>query len=373
MPSNSFGDIFTITTWGESHGDAIGVVIDGCPPNIIILEDEINIELQKRRPGKSSFTSPRNEPDKVKILSGIFNNSSTGAPISLLIENKDKDSTSYDKIKDLYRPSHSNFTYKEKYGHFDYRGAGRASARETAARVAAGYIAKKILKSQDIDILAFVNSIGNIDINLDTDLDTDLYLDKNKHFEKLKTQKYKSSIFCPDAASEKQMLTLLQKVKNEKDSIGGTVKLITTYLPTGLGDPIYEKLSANLAKAFLSIPGCVGIEIGNGFNSCKLKGSKNNDLFELTCDKIRTKTNNSGGIQAGITNGMPLNITLAFKPTPTIEKEQKTINIQKKEKTLKISNFRHDICIAIRACSVVEAMASIVLLNALLKNRQLTK
>jgi len=361
MPSNSFGDFFRITTWGESHGEAIGVIIDGCPPNIEISEDEINLELEKRSPGKNPFTSSRKEEDRARILSGTLNNVTTAAPISILIENTDKDSSSYDEIKELYRPSHANFTYLQKYGLFDHRGGGRASARETAARVAAGALAKKILKKNGIELVAFVNSIGSIDINLDTTLS----------FEEIKKLKHQSSLFCPDPSAEKEMLLLLSQIKKEKDSIGSSVKLVSTNLPIGLGDPIYEKLSSNLAKAFLTIPACVGMEIGQGFKSCKLKGSENNDKFDVKEGKVFLKTNNSGGILAGISTGNPLDITIGFKPTPTIEKPQDTISVHGKKQVLEIKNFRHDICLAIRGCAVVEAMGAIVLLNALLQRNLL--
>lgn len=359
MSSNSFGDLFRITTWGESHGKAIGVVIDGCPPNIEISEEEINEELRRRRPGKNLFTSPRKEDDSAKILSGTFNNLTTAAPISIIIENKDCASASYDEIKELYRPSHANFTYLQKYGIFDHRGGGRASARETAARVASGAIAKKILKAHGIEVLAFVNSIGNIDINLD----------KSLSFEEIKNLKEQSSIFCPDLLAEKQMLIFLKKIKEEKDSIGSSVKLISKNLPSGLGDPIFEKLSCNLAKAFLSIPACVGMEIGQGFKSSRQKGSENNDQFEMKEGKVSLKTNNCGGILAGISTGSSLDITVGFKPTPTIERPQETLSLSGEKKILEMKNFRHDICLGIRGCAVVESMAAIVLVNALLHQK----
>lgn len=361
MSSNSFGDIFRITTWGESCGQAIGVVIDGCPSKVKITEKEINLELEKRRPGKSLFASSRKEEDKAKILSGVFNHFTTAAPISILIQNKDTSLSSYEEIKDLLRPSHANYTYTQKYGIFDYRGGGRASARETAARVAAGAIAKKILKSYHIEILAYVDSIGDISVNFD-----EFSLDE------IKKLKGKSPLFCPDKAAEKKMLRLLNQIKKEKDSIGGKVKLITSVLPTGLGDPTYEKLSANLAKALFSIPGCVAFEIGKGFSACKSRGSENNDLFEKKEGKICTKTNNCGGILAGISTGMPLDITIGFKPTPTIEKKQETINFKGEKKSFELKNFRHDICVAPRACAVVEAMVAIVLLNAILRDERLS-
>lgn len=359
MPSNSFGDLFKITTFGESHGEAVGVVIDGCLPNIEISETEINEELQKRRPGKSLFTSFRQEEDLAKILSGTFNSLSTGAPICIIIENKDTDSSSYEEIKDLYRPSHANFTYLQKYKIFDHRGSGRASARETVGRVAAGAIAKKILKAHGIEVLAFVSSVGDIDISLDPSLS----------FDEIKNLKEQSSIYCPDPLAEEKMHNLLTKIKEEKDSIGSSVKLVSKNLPAGLGDPIFEKLSCNLAKAFLSIPACAGMEIGQGFKSCRQKGSQHNDQFEVKDGKVSLKTNNCGGILAGISTGTSLDITIGFKPTPTIERPQETLSLSGEKKILKIKNFRHDICLAIRGCAVVESMAAIVLVNALLHQK----
>lgn len=356
MASNSFGKYFKITTWGESHGPAIGVVIDGCPPGLELSENDINEELSKRSPGKLPYTSPRKEEDKVKILSGTFEGKTTGTPISILIENKSKDSSPYEKIKDIYRPSHANFTYLKKYGIFDYRGNGRASARETATRVAGGAIAKKLLKKHNIEVLAYISSIGNIETNLD----------KKISFEKLKTIKNNSSIYCPDKIAEKEMLSLLKNIKEKQDSIGGCVKLTTSFLPVGLGNPVYEKLSANMAKAMLTIPGAIAFEIGSGFNATKMKGSQNNDPFILNNNKIETATNNCGGILGGISTGMPLNMKIGFKPTPTIGLPQKTLNIKNEERILNLPpNSKHDTCIAIRATSIVEAMAAIVLVNYL--------
>ena len=356
MASNTFGNIFKITTWGESHGKAIGVIIDGCPAKIQITEDEIQKELEKRRPGKLLFTSPRKEKDHVEIISGVYKNKTTGAPISIIIKNQDIDPSSYDEIKDLYRPSHANFVYLQKYKIYDHRGGGRASARETAARVAAGVLAKKILKKHNIEVLAFVNSIGNIKANI-----------KSLDIDSLKKKISKSAIYCPDKNAEEKMISLLKKIKEEKDSIGGLVQLISSPLPIGLGNPIYEKLSSNLAKAMLTIPACVGFEIGQGFNASKLKGSENNDLFDVKENKIITKTNNSGGILAGISTGMPLDLKVAFKPPPSVGKSQQTINIKKEKKILKMpKNARHDTCVAIRGCKVVEAMAALVIVDAIL-------
>lgn len=360
MSSNNFGQIFKISTFGESHGKAIGVVIDGCPAGLSLTEDDIFLELKKRRPGFNSLTSPRKEEDRPIILSGIFENKTTGAPICILIENQVKNS--YEEIKDLLRPSHGNFTYLQKYGIFDYRGGGRASARETACRVAAGAIAKKILKNEKIEVLAFLKKISDVEFRLP--------LSKNPafNFQDLQKKTYKSPLFCPDKNTEKKMLLKLNEIKKENDSIGGIIEVISTPLPPGLGDPAYEKLSANLAKALFSIPACMGFEIGEGFNVASLKGSEHNDLFILKKNKVVTKTNNCGGILAGISNGMPLHLKAAFKPTPSIGRLQETLNLKNEKKMLKMPSS-HDLCLAIRACPVVEAMVAIVLADALLMNR----
>ncbi len=353
--SNSFGKVFKITTFGESHGPVIGVVIDGCPANIAISEKEIDLELQKRRPNLNELVSKRNEMDKATIVSGVFRKKTTGAPICIIIENKDVKSKNYEKIKNLLRPSHANYTYLQKYKVFDHKGASRASARETVARVAAGAIAKKILKAQRIKVIAFVKSIGEIIADV-----------KMKDLKNV----YKSKIFCPDKLAEKKMIEKLKSVQKEKDSIGSQVGFIILNMPAGFGDPIYDKLNAKLALALMSIPAAIGFEIGDGFNGSKKLGSQRNDLFVLKKGKIVTKTNNEGGIQAGISNGMPIVGSIAFKPTSTIGKDQETIDIFGNKKILKFTNDqRYDPCIAIRAVSIVEAMCSLVLVDSYLLNK----
>ncbi|HEU64815.1 MAG: Chorismate synthase [Candidatus Anoxychlamydiales bacterium] len=356
--SNSFGKIFKITTFGESHGPLIGVVIDGCPSNIEITEDEINLELKKRRPNLNEFVSKRDEEDSAKIVSGVFDGKTTGAPICILIENRDVKSKNYDKIKDILRPSHANYTYLQKYKIFDHRGGSRASARETASRVAAGAIAKKILKNKGIQIFSYVKSIGDIlaDVKMDD-------------FENI----YKSKIFCPDKIAEKKMIEKLKNIQKEKDSIGGVVEFVILNVFDSLGDPIYDKLNAKLASALMSIPAAIGFEIGDGFDGSKKLGSIRNDLFDFENSKIVTKTNNEGGIQAGISNSMPIVGRVAFKPTPTIGKNQETIDIYGNKKKLKFSNDnRYDPCIAIRAVSVIEAMCSLVIVDSFLLHKTAT-
>lgn len=356
MASNFFGQIFRITTFGESHGPAIGVVIDGCPAGLSISSEEIDHALSLRSPGKSPFTSPRQESDQVQILSGILDGCTTGAPIALLIPNSDVDSSSYETTQHLYRPGHANFTYLQKYGIFDERGSGRASGRETAARVAAGAIAKKLLKHFQIEAVAYISEIGGIAIPA-----------QNLRF--LRKRVEKSPIFCPDASAEKKMIKKIQDIQKEKDSIGGIVTCIA-HIPAGLGDPVYGKLSATLASAMLSIPAAKGFEIGSGFAAARMKGSEHNDPFIVKNGRIQPETNHAGGLLGGISTGDPLICRVAFKPTSSIKQEQKTVDKRGKKAILKIPDTaRHDPCIAIRAVLVVEAMAAICIADALLQNQ----
>lgn len=360
MASNSFGQIFRMTTFGESHGPMVGVVIDGCPAGLLISAEEINEQLQLRRPGRSPYTSARKETDKAEIVSGIFEGQTTGAPITILIANQDADSSPYEAIKDLYRPGHANFTYLQKYGIFDYRGGGRASARETAARVAAGAIAKKLLCSFQIDCTAFIYAIGDIQID-----PPDLF-----DLQNLRQKTHLSPIFCPDERAAIKMIDSLQKIKEENDSLGGIVACIA-HVPCGLGDPIYSKLEAQLGFAMLSIPASKGFEIGAGFASALKKGSENNDLFESD-DKgnISTTTHFSGGTLGGISTGSPLFFRTAFKPTSSIKRAQQTVNIKGGKAIFQLTpEARHDPCVAIRAVPVVEAMTAIVLADAVLINQ----
>lgn len=360
MGSNSFGTIFKITTWGESHGKAIGVVIDGCPAGLELSEEDVQVELTKRVPGKNPQTSPRAEKDIAEILSGVFEGKTTGAPISIIIFNRDTDSSKYEPIKDLLRPGHANFTYLEKYGIFDYRGGGRSSARETACRVAAGAVAQKLLRHYGIKSVAFIKEVGGISAK-DLDL-TDL--------DRLKEKVLQSPIFCPDDLAAIAIMKKIEEVKKEGDSLGGIIEFVVDSLPVGLGDPIYEKLEANLAKAMLSIPAAKGFEIGSGFQAARMKGSEHNDAFTTDQGKIVTKTNFAGGTLGGISTGMPLIIRVAFKPTSSIMQSQQTLNIKKEAKEFNIpEGSRHDPCVTLRAVPIVEAMGAIVLIDALLMNR----
>lgn len=360
MASNRFGNLFTITTWGESHGKAIGVVIDGCPAGLEIDASEINEALSLRAPGKNALTSPRQELDHAEIYSGIYEGKTTGAPISIIIFNKDADSSKYDPVKHLYKPGHANFTYLEKYGIFDNRGGGRASARETACRVAAGAVAKKLLKQSGVQVLAFVSQIGDEYADFDETAD----------IATLRSSAKQHPIFCPDGEAVNRMVDLVEEAKMEGDSLGGAITFMASPLMTGLGDPIYEKLEANLAKAMLSLPASKGFEIGSGFQSVKMKGSQHNDRYEFCEGKVRTKTNFSGGTLGGISTGMPLIGRTAFKPTSSIKHEQETVCTQGKEATFSLpEGSRHDPCVAIRAVPVVEAMLALVLADALLLKR----
>lgn len=359
MASNTFGNQFRITTWGESHGKAIGVVIDGCPAGLEITDAEINAALALRAPGKTSYTSPRKEPDHAEILSGVFKGKTTGTPISILIPNQDADPSKYEPIKELLRPGHANFTYLEKYGVFDYRGGGRASARETACRVAAGAVACKFLQQSGIHLTTYLKQIGPIEAII-----------PNDNREQLLSLIRQSPIFCPDSFASDQMIALLEKIKAEGDSIGGVVEFMATGLPVGLGDPVYEKLEANLASAMLSLPASKGFEIGEGFGAVVQQGSQHNDLFQHKGGAIQTKTNHAGGTLGGISTGMPLIGRVAFKPASSIMKPQQTLSTSHQPTTFQLpEGSRHDPCVAIRAVPVVEAMLALVLVDALLLNR----
>lgn len=361
MASNSFGNLFRITTWGESHGKAIGVVIDGCPAGISISDEEINADLSLRQGGKTPYVTPRSEKDEAQIYSGVFEGKTTGAPISIIIFNKDVDSTKYEPIKDLLRPGHANFTYLEKYGIFDYRGGGRSSARETACRVAAGAVAKKLLTHFDIEVVAYIKEIGGILIPEPS------YASPAS----IRQATRESPIFCPDPKTTEKIIALLERAKEEGDSLGGVIETVAFHLPIGLGDPVYEKLEANLAKAMLSLPATKGFEIGSGFSAARMKGSEHNDAFIVDeLGNVSTATNFAGGTLGGISTGLPLIARVAFKPTSSIKKPQKTVSVKKEEKEFNLpEGSRHDPCVTIRAVPIVEAMAALAIADALLMNK----
>ncbi|MEK7846209.1 MAG: chorismate synthase, partial [Nitrospinota bacterium] len=334
MSGNSFGKLFKITTWGESHGPALGVIIDGCPAMLDLKEEDIQIELDRRMPGNSEVTSPRKEPDRVNILSGVFNGKTTGTPISLLIRNADADSTKYENIKNVFRPGHADYTYFAKYGIRDYRGGGRASGRETVGRVAGGAIAKKVLHAKDIKVIGYTKQIGNI---------TASAID----FKEIE----KNDVRCPDKNAAQKMIKKIRGVKKRGDSIGGIVEIITIGVPPGLGEPVFDKLNADIAKALMSIGAVKGVEIGSGFKSALLLGSQNNDEIYIKNKRVSFRTNNAGGILGGISNGDDIVARIAVKPTASIFRTQKTIDKHGKEIEINVGG-RHDPCICPRIVPV---------------------
>lgn len=352
MAGNTFGTFFRITTWGESHGSAVGVVLDGCPAGLKISETDIQNELNRRRPGQSRVTTQRKEADKVEISSGVFKGKTLGTPISMLVRNTDVISSSYEKIKDTYRPGHADFTYDEKYGFRDYRGGGRASARETVGRVAAGAVAKKLLEKHRIKTRGFVRSVGGI-------------VAEKVSFSEIE----KNPVRCPDTKKAKQMFDLIDSVRREGDSIGGTVEVVTKGLPAGLGEPVFHKLDADLASALMSIGGIRGFEMGTGFEVAKKRGSEVNDLmFKRKDGSLGFKTNNAGGLLGGITNGEDLVVKIAIKPTSSISKIQKTVDKKGAPKDLVVRG-RHDPCLCPRAVPIAEAMVNLVLADHLLMSK----
>ncbi|MFC1711534.1 chorismate synthase [Patescibacteria group bacterium] len=355
MSGNSFGKFFKITTFGESHGGYVGVVIDGCPAGLTLTKKDIQKELNRRKPGQSKITTTRKEEDKISILSGIFKNKTTGAPITLVAKNKDPRPKNYYHLKNIYRPSHADYVYEKKYGIRDWRGGGRASARETLARVAAGAVAKKfLLEKVGIEIISFVEQVGSIKASVDLNKVTIKMVEAN-------------IVRCPDKDKAKKMILMIKKLHDAGDSIGGVVCGIIKNTPIGLGEPVFDKLDADLAKAMLSIPATKGFEIGSGFQAANILGSKHNDEFILNKGKIRTRTNFSGGIQAGISNGENIYFKIVFKPTSTIKKEQKTVSQSKHQVKLKASG-RHDPCVLPRAVPIVDAMAALVLMDHFLRH-----
>ena len=350
MSGNTFGKIFRVTTWGESHGAAMGVVVDGCPAELELSEADVQHELDRRKPGVSELTTERKEADEVKILSGVFGGKTLGTPISMLVWNKDVDSSPYERIKNVARPGQADFTYQMKYGIRDYRGGGRASGRETVARVAAGAIAKKILAMHDIQILGHVVEIGGI-------------VAKEVGIEELKTNVDKNAVRCADSEAAGKMEALIKQVKAAGDSVGGIVEVIAFGVPTGLGEPVFDKLDAELAKALMSIGAVKGVEIGAGFAAARMKGSEMNDEFIIKEGRISVRTNNAGGILGGISTGAPVVCRIAVKPTASISKPQRSVDMAKMEEVeLKIEG-RHDPCICPRIVPVAEAMVALVLVD----------
>ena len=359
MAGNSFGQIFRITTFGESHGEAIGVIIDGCPAQLTVDLAYIQSELDKRKPGQSKITTQRKESDTVKILSGVFEGKTTGTPIAMLIPNEDQRSKDYTHNVDVFRPSHADYTYQTKYGIRDHRGGGRSSARETAARVAAGALAKLLLKTQGIEIAAHVSSVGRINAPYAVISNVQEFIDERE----------KNIIRCADQATAKEMVAYIDGIRKEGDTVGGKISCFIKNCPVGLGEPVFDKLHADLGKAMLSINAVHGFEYGSGFKGSEMRGSEHNDIFvKNNTGIVETLTNFSGGIQGGITNGMPIECTVAFKPVATIMHNQATVDSEGNAAEIS-GKGRHDPCVVPRAVPIVEAMAALVLADHWLRNR----
>lgn len=356
--SSSFGQIFRISSFGESHGGGVGVIVDGCPAGLELSPEEIQVELDRRRPGQSVLTTPRQEEDKVEILSGLFEGRTLGTPIGMLVRNKDARPSSYVDFKDIYRPSHADFTYQAKYGFRNWMGGGRASARETIARVAAGAVAYKLLRTlcPDLRIVAWVESVHTVRTpELDPTQITRSMVESQP-------------VRCPHPETAKAMFEAIDTARRERDSVGGVIACAATGVPAGLGEPVFSKLEAELAKAMLSLPAAKGFESGSGFAGTLLKGSQHNDPFVMSEGQVRTESNRSGGIQGGISNGEAIFMKVAFKPTATIGQRQRTVDESGRERELE-ARGRHDPCVLPRAVPIVEAMTSLVLADALLWHR----
>ena len=355
--ANTFGTLFTVTTWGESHGPAVGAVVDGCPPRLPLTAEDIQVELDRRRPGQSEIVTPRKEEDRVEFLSGVFEGRTTGTPISLLVRNADQRPAAYDEMRDKFRPSHADFTYQAKYGLRDHRGGGRSSARETVGRVAAGAIARKVLAlAGGVEVRAFLTQVHDIAVPADA-LAT---------FPTL-AEVEATPVRCPHPETAARMIERIKAVRSEGDSVGGVIECRVRGLPAGLGEPVFDRLEADLAKAMLSLPATKGFELGSGFAGAALRGSEHNDAFEVREGRVRTRTNRSGGTQGGISNGEELVFRTAFKPTATILQRQATVDTAGAATEL-IGRGRHDPCVVPRAVPIVEAMTALVLLDHWLRH-----
>lgn len=354
MAGSTFGEAFRVTTFGESHGPAIGAVIDGCPAGVEIERREVQRELDRRKPGQSALTSPRREEDRVEILSGVFEGKSLGTPIALLVRNVDVDSTPYEEIKNLPRPGHADLTYQLKYGFRDHRGGGRSAGRETVARVAAGAIAKKLLSMADIKILGHTVRVGKIAAG-------EVPVQELGRAEG-------SPVRCADSEASQKMVEEIERARGEGDSVGGEVEIVALNLPPGLGEPVFDKLDAELTKAVMSVGSVKGVEIGAGFAAAGKRGSENNDEFYFNGEAVKSHTNNSGGILGGISNGMPVVLRVAIKPTPSIAKPQRTVNLESFEQERIEVKGRHDPCIVPRVMPVCEAMVALTLADFMLRN-----
>ncbi len=357
---SSFGQLFRITTFGESHGGGVGVVIDGCPPRLELFPNDIQAELDRRRPGQSAIVTPRQENDRCEILSGVFEGKTLGTPIALFVRNQDARPEAYEEMKEIYRPSHADFSYDAKFGIRNWQGGGRASARETIGRVAAGAVARKILAQlfPGLELVAYVSRIHDLVATVEPAT-------------VMRTAVEASPTRCPDPAAAEEMMSLIEQTRSAGDSLGGIIECVVRQPPAGLGEPVFDKLEADLAKAMLSLPATKGFEIGSGFGATIMKGSEHNDAFELRDEAVRTKTNRSGGIQGGISNGENIVFRVAFKPTATIAQPQQTVTSAKDELTL-AARGRHDPCVLPRAVPIVEAMTALVLCDHALRQRALS-
>lgn len=354
MPGNTLGKMFQVTTAGESHGGALACIVDGCPPNFEISEEDIQKELDRRKPGQSDITTARSEEDKIKILSGVLNGRTLGTPILMVAYNKDAKSKDYEHLKNIYRPSHADYTYEKKYGIRDHRGGGRSSARETLVRVASGAIASKYLKEKlGVEVLSYVEQVYNIKTDID-------YRDVSR--EDIES----NEVRCPDKEKAEKMIKLIKKMKAEGDSVGGIIKGVIKNVPVGLGEPVFDKLGADLGKAILSINATKGFEYGSGFEAAKMRGSEHNDEFTIKNDQVRTESNRAGGTLGGISSGEDIYFRVAFKPTATINKKQETVN-RKGEKVNLEAKGRHDPCVLPRAVPIVDSMASLVIMDHYLR------
>lgn len=351
---SSFGRLFRVTTYGESHGEALGCIVENCPAGLTLTEKDIQGDLDRRRPGQSRVTTPRDEADRVKILSGTFEEKTIGAPIAMAVFNENAREKDYSDIKDIFRPSHADFTYHARYGHRAWRGGGRSSARATIGIVAAGAVAKKILREKaGVEIVGYVSQIK--DLRFETDLDLESIVTLRETIES-------NPVRTPDAVLAEKMVRLIQDTRQAGDSLGGVVSCAAVGVPAGWGDPVFDRLDALIAHAMLAIPATKGVEIGSGFSAVTMTGSEHNDAFRMKDGKVTTATNYSGGIQGGISNGMPITLRVAFKPTATISREQESVDIHGEETTLKVKG-RHDPCVLPRAVPIVEAMLALVLVD----------
>ncbi len=354
--ANTFGHLFRVTTWGESHGGGVGVVVDGCPPRLKLTEADIQPDLDRRRPGQSKIVSPRKEADLVQILSGTFGGKTLGTPISMWVKNEDARPDAYSEMATKFRPSHADYTYLAKFGIRNWQGGGRTSARETIGRVAAGAVAKKILRERHgVEVLAYVRQVQKISADVDP--------------EKVRFEQIESNIVrCPDRATAERMIRLIEKVRRAGDTVGGIVEGVARGVPPGWGEPVFDRLEADLAKAMLSLPASKGFDIGSGFDGIRLTGLQHNDAFRSRGGKVITTTNRSGGVQGGISNGQTIYFRVAFKPVATVMHEQDTVDVDFKNTTLK-ARGRHDPCVLPRAVPMVEAMTALVLVDHALRHK----